>query len=202
MNEKESDELEGAEADWRIVFDDVRQRMEHLSCRIDQVAATPASDVRRTLNSEEKPADVRQESHEEMPELYWKASRFLVNPLEMIASIIGETYAEASLHDRFMSSRLTEDVREQLSSRVALHYMLSELSPAEAKALIEKILKEEATEQNIGLVYKLTGGRFRNLEFFQPRYVELRELNKEQLKHGEVQTGEIIKMAAARLIFG
>ncbi|MCA1636081.1 MAG: AAA family ATPase [Acidobacteria bacterium] len=107
-----------------------------------------------------------------------------------------------SLHDRFMSSRLTEDVREQLSSRVALHYMLSELSPAEAKALIEKILNEEATEQNIGLVYKLTCGRFRNLEFFQPRYVELRELNKERLKRGEVQTGEVIKMAAARLIIG
>ena len=97
---------------------------------------------------------------------------------------------------------MTEDVREQLSSRIALHYMLSELSPAEAKALIEKILTEEATEQNIGLVYKLTGGRFRNLEFFQPRYVELRELNNEQLKHGEVQTREIIKMAAARLIIG
>jgi len=107
-----------------------------------------------------------------------------------------------SLHDRFMSSRLTEDVREQISSRVALHYMLSELSPAEARALIEKILAEEATEQNIGLVYKLTGGRFRDLEFFQPRYAELRELNKEQLKRGEVQPGEIIKMAAARLIIG
>lgn len=107
-----------------------------------------------------------------------------------------------SLHDRFMSSRLTEDVREQISSRVALHYLLSELSPAEAKALIAKILTEEASEQNIGLVYKLTGGRFRNLEFFHPRYVELRELNKEQLKRGEVQTGEIIKMAAARLIIG
>ncbi len=69
-------------------------------------------------------------------------------------------------------------------------------------ALIEKILAEEATEQNMGLVYKLTGGRFRDLEFFQPRYAELRELNKEQLKRGEVQPGEIIKMAAARLIIG
>jgi len=80
--------------------------------------------------------------------------------------------------------------------------MLSELSPAEAKALIEKILKEEATEQHVGLVYRLTGGRFRNLEFFQPRYVELRELNKEQLKRGEVHLSEVIKMAAARLIIG
>lgn len=101
-----------------------------------------------------------------------------------------------------MSSRLTEDVREQLSSRVALHFMLSELMSAEARALIEKILKEEATEQNFALVYKLTGGRFRNLEFFHPRYAELRELNKEPLKRGEVQAGKIIKMAAARLIIG
>jgi hypothetical protein len=95
VNETRSNELEDVEPDWRTVFNDVRQRMEHLSCRIDQVATTSASDVRRTTNSEEKPVGVRHESREEMPELYWKAIRFLVNPLEMIASIIGETYAEA-----------------------------------------------------------------------------------------------------------
>lgn len=39
-------------------------------------------------------------------------------------------------------------------------------------------------------------------EFFQLRYVELWELNKEQLKRGEMQTGEVIKIAAARLIIG
>jgi len=40
---------------------------------------------------------------------------------------------------------------------------VSELS--EGTALIEKLLKDEANEQNIGLVYKLRGGRFHNLEF-------------------------------------
>lgn len=96
VNETRGNELEDVEPDWRRVFDDVRQRMEHLSCRIDQLAAaTPASEVRRTLNSEEKPAGIQKELHEQLPDLYWKASRFLVNPLEMIAAIVSETYAEA-----------------------------------------------------------------------------------------------------------
>jgi hypothetical protein len=95
VNEKQSDELEDVEPDWRIVFNDVRQRMEQLSSRIDQVAATPVSEVQCATNSEEKLAGIQHASRKEMSELYWKASRFLVNPLEMIASIISETYAEA-----------------------------------------------------------------------------------------------------------
>jgi len=96
VNETQSDELEQTEPDWRIVFNDARQRMEHLSGRIDQVSvATPASDVQRATNREEEPAGIHNESHEQIPDLYWKASRFLVNPLEMIAAIISETYAEA-----------------------------------------------------------------------------------------------------------
>jgi hypothetical protein len=42
------------------------------------------------------------------------------------------------LHDLFYRSRLTQDVRALLSSRVALHYLLSELTPGEAKAIIQR----------------------------------------------------------------
>ncbi len=94
LNETQSDELDQTESDWRMVFDDVRQRMGDLSRRIDQIAEDSVPEVRPTNLEEELPR-MRHESHEELPDLYWKASRFLVNPLEMIAAIIGETYAEA-----------------------------------------------------------------------------------------------------------
>ncbi|MCA1636082.1 MAG: hypothetical protein LC802_20925 [Acidobacteria bacterium] len=94
VNETRSDELEDVETDWRTVFNDVRQRMEQLSCRIEQVAATSVREA-RPVHREEAVPRAPHVSPEELPELYWKAIRFLVNPLEMIAAIIGETYAEA-----------------------------------------------------------------------------------------------------------
>jgi hypothetical protein len=115
VNETQSDEMEQTEPDWRIVFNDVRQRMEQLSRWIDQVAAaTPATDVRCMLNSEAETADVRHESREELPDLYWQASRFLVNPLEMIASIISETYAEAGEDAVFADDEALVMIRDLL----------------------------------------------------------------------------------------
>jgi hypothetical protein len=60
---------------------------------------------------------------------------------------------------------------------------VSELS--EGTALIEKLLKDEANEQNIGLVYKLRGGKCHNRSSLEPRHAQLWELNREQLKHEE-----------------
>ncbi len=114
VNEMQRDELEQTEPDWRTVCNDVRQRMEQLSCRIEQVAATPASDVRRATNREEEPAGIHNESHEQIPDLYWKASRFLVNPLEMIAAIISETYAEAGEDAVFADDEALVMIRDLL----------------------------------------------------------------------------------------
>ena len=114
VNETQSDELEQTEPDWRIVCNDVRQRMEHLSRRIDQVAATPPASEVHTAHREEEPLSEPLVSHEEIPELYWKASRFLVNPLELIASIISETYAEAGEDAVFADDEALVMIRDLL----------------------------------------------------------------------------------------
>ena len=113
VNEKQSDELEDIEPDWRTIFNDIRQRMEHLSCRIDQVAATPVQET-RPVHREEAVPRATPESHADLPELYWKASRFLVNPLEMIASIISETYAEAGEDAVFADDEALVMIRDLL----------------------------------------------------------------------------------------
>jgi len=113
VNEKQSDELADVDPDWRTVFNDVRQRLEHLSCRIDQVAATPVQEARPVQREEAVPRATH-ESHEDLPDLYWKASRFLVNPLEMIASIIGETYAEAGEDAVFADDEALVMIRDLL----------------------------------------------------------------------------------------
>lgn len=113
VHETQSDELEQTEADWRALFNDVRQRLEHLSCRIDQVAAAPVREARPVQREEVVPRATH-ESHEDLPDLYWKASRFLVNPLEMIASIIGETYAEAGEDAAFADDEALLLIRDLL----------------------------------------------------------------------------------------
>jgi hypothetical protein len=59
------------------------------------------------------------------------------------------------LYNLFMNSRMTEDARAQISSRVAMHYLLSELSLAEAKAILKRGLGEDATDEAIAQIYVL-----------------------------------------------
>lgn len=107
-----------------------------------------------------------------------------------------------SLYDAFNSSHLTRDVRAQISSRVAMHYLLSELTLGEAKTLIGEMLGKDATDETVTRIYNLTGGSFRHLELFRPRYEELKRINREELRSGEVKMDEIILSAAARLMAG
>lgn len=113
VHETQSDELEQTEADWRALFNDVRQRLEQLSCRIDQVAATPVQEARPAHREEAVPRATH-EPPVDLPELYWKASRFLINPLEMMASIIGETYAEAGEDAAFADDEALLMIRDLL----------------------------------------------------------------------------------------
>ena len=48
-----------------------------------------------------------------------------------------------ALFELFTKSKLTEEVRDHLSSRVALHYLLSELSLKEAKAIIQQAMGQD-----------------------------------------------------------
>src|SRR6266542_2701234 len=68
-----------------------------------------------------------------------------------------------ALHALFTTSKLTEDVREQLASRVAIYYLLSELSPAEAKAIIQRGLGDDATDEVVAQILTITGGVHRQV---------------------------------------
>ncbi|MBA3241993.1 MAG: AAA family ATPase [Acidobacteria bacterium] len=108
------------------------------------------------------------------------------------------------LFDLFNTSRLTEDVRAQLSSRVAMHYPLAELSVAEVKAIIERALGDAATEEVISAIYNVTGGIHRHVDMIVPRINELaaRNNNKEKLQRGEISMTDIVQTAGHRLMVG
>ena len=99
-------------------------------------------------------------------------------------------------------SRLTEEVRDQLSSRVALHYLLSELSLKEAKAIIQQAMGEEATDEAVAQIYSLTGGVHRHVDMIIPRIFHLLELNRKALLEGKVKMSQLIALAGARLMVG
>ena len=104
------------------------------------------------------------------------------------------------LFDLYFHSKLTEDVRGQLTSRVALHYLLPELASAETQALVERALGAAATPEIVGQIHKLTGGIFRSGDMLMPRLLELQRRNQTQLVAGATSLPEIIKVAASRLM--
>lgn len=104
------------------------------------------------------------------------------------------------LYDLFTTSRMTEDVRAQLSSRVAMHYPLAELSVAEAKAIIRRALGDEATEETCAQIINVTGGVHRHVDMILPRINDLKARNRERLESGEVTMLDIITAAGSRLM--
>src|SRR5215475_12970724 len=65
-----------------------------------------------------------------------------------------------TLVGNFYQSKLTEDVRGQLTSRIALHYLLPELTKVETESIIRHALGEEATDEMIEQIHQATGGNF------------------------------------------
>lgn len=106
------------------------------------------------------------------------------------------------LYELFTTSRLTEDVRAQLSSRVAMHYPLAELSIKEVRAIIERTLGGEATEEVIAQIFNVTGGIHRHVDMIIPRINELKERNQARLDNGEVSMSDIVTTAGRRLMVG
>jgi hypothetical protein len=107
-----------------------------------------------------------------------------------------------SLYDLFMTSQLTEDVRMQLSSRVAMHYPLAGLLLPESKAIIQRALGTEATDEVVAQIHNITGGFFRQLEWMIQNLLELMALNAEELKSGRVKLSTLITKAGTRLMIG
>jgi DNA transposition AAA+ family ATPase len=104
------------------------------------------------------------------------------------------------LYDIFFHSKLTEDVRGQLSSRIALHYLLPELTQTEARAILEHALGDGATEEVIKLIHTVTGGVFRSIDMMIPRIMELKQRNEQKLADGTLKMQDIVKTAASRLM--
>ena len=104
------------------------------------------------------------------------------------------------LHDIFFSSRLTEDVRAQLSRRIAMHYPLDELTPSQAKAIITAGLGADATDENIAKIINLTGAIHGNVEAMIRRVLDLKKRNQDKLEAGEVTLNDIISTAGTKLM--
>jgi DNA transposition AAA+ family ATPase len=119
----------------------------------------------------------------------WELAR---NPIVLVGT--------KDLHDVFTTSRLTEDVRAQLSSRVAMHYPLAELTVTEATTIIKRALAEDATEENIAAIINVTGGIHRHVDMIIPRILDLKERSRSKLDKGDVSLKDIITQAGRRLM--
>jgi DNA transposition AAA+ family ATPase len=106
------------------------------------------------------------------------------------------------LYETFTTSKMTEDVRAQLTSRVAMHYPLAELSSAELKALVKRALGDEATDEVIAQIATVTGGIHRHVDMMMPRILDISKRNSEKLRRGEVSMRDIINTAGSRLMTG
>jgi DNA transposition AAA+ family ATPase len=104
-----------------------------------------------------------------------------------------------SLHDLFFKSKLTEDVRAQISSRIALHYPLAELTPKESKTIIQRGLGGDGTDEVVAQIYNITEGIYRHVEMILPRIIELKSKNRQELEEGTVKMQAIIT-AGSRLM--
>ncbi|HEV7700509.1 MAG TPA: ATP-binding protein [Pyrinomonadaceae bacterium] len=106
------------------------------------------------------------------------------------------------LFELFNKSTLTEDVRVQLSSRVAMHYPLMDLSIDEIKTIVTGVLGPKATPQVIKQIADATHGNHRHLDMVMPRLAALIEVNEERIARGETQVEDLVDRAVARLMVG
>jgi DNA transposition AAA+ family ATPase len=106
-----------------------------------------------------------------------------------------------SLYELFTSSRLTEDVRAQLSSRIAMHYPLGGLVLGEAKAIIQRELgKYGNDDEDIAQIYNIAGGLMRRTINLLKNLLDSIALNREELEAGKVTLKELIAKAGSKLL--
>lgn len=106
------------------------------------------------------------------------------------------------LLDLFMESSLTEDVRRQLSSRIAWHCPFVELSVEEVKSIVKTMLGKHATNEVVKQILEITHGNHRHLEMILPRLDAIFTANEDLLNNGEVQIDTLVQKAGARLMIG
>ena len=106
------------------------------------------------------------------------------------------------LFDLFMQSSLTEDVRVQLSSRIAWHCPFVGLSIEEVKSIVTTMLGKYATDEVVKQIIDITHGNHRHLEMILPRVNAIFQANEHFLETGEVHIEALIQKAGARLMIG
>ena len=121
--------------------------------------------------------------------LWEKANR---NPIVLLGT--------KDLFDLFMSSRLTEDVRAQLTSRVAWHCPFVSLEIAEVKAIVTQMLGAKATTDIVEQIFNLTGGNHRHLTTVLPRVAGTLRANEKEIENGTFQIEEVIAQAGRKLL--
>ena len=105
-----------------------------------------------------------------------------------------------TLFENFYQSKLTEGVRGQLTSRIALRYLLPELTKVETEAMLRHALGEEVTNEMVEQIHQVTGGNFRSVDMIIPRILEIERRNRQKFADGAVKMNEVIKVAAAHLM--
>ncbi|HYP29381.1 MAG TPA: AAA family ATPase [Blastocatellia bacterium] len=103
------------------------------------------------------------------------------------------------LYELFTSSQLQQDVRAQLSSRVAMQFALEALTTEEASLIIKKALPD-LTAEEVAAMIQGTGANFRSLDFSIPGVIRAKEKYKQQLESGEMKMIQIINWVCSKLI--
>ena len=106
------------------------------------------------------------------------------------------------LYELFSQSTLTEDVRKQLSSRLAWVCELKPLTIEEVKSICVRALGEVATASVVSQIFNLTGGNHRHLEMVLPRIIASVNANATNLSNGDALLTEVIKQAGSRIMIG
>jgi hypothetical protein len=83
-----------------------------------------------------------------------------------------------------------------------MHYPLSGLSVPKSKAIIQRALGADATDEVVAQIHNITGGIFRHIELLIPNLLDLMVLNAEGLTSGRVKLSELIAMAGSRIMIG
>lgn len=105
-----------------------------------------------------------------------------------------------ALYEKFTTSKETEEVRAQLSSRVAVYHRIGGLRIEEAKAILERGLGQDATDEVVRRIYDLTKGIHRHVDMVIPRILELKELNRKQLEDRRLTMIDVVGLASRKLL--
>ena len=104
------------------------------------------------------------------------------------------------LYELFTTSRLTQDVRAQLSSRVAMHYPLMELSIEEVKTICKNSLGPNATDATVAKIFNITNGNHRHVNMLLPRLNASAKSNAAGLESGAIAMENLVERAASKIM--